>query len=525
MQIETPLPRRWQPLRPMLLLVAVCIAFVATLALVSWYREQPPSPVRGASGQTWADADCWVELERPLRCGWLWPAQQDSSRSTALPVVVLQHGMRPSRMATIYVSGGPGGSSYLHQDGMAWREEWIERVGIEHDLILYDARGTGYARPSLDCPEVRQEYRRQLTIPMETAIEIEGAYAAYQGLLLECVQRVPAAERAAGLYATATHSRDLLELARTLQRVQGYEEIAIYGVSNGSRVAVAAAALAEQEGNPLARLVLDSWYPAGVDLWLREPQTARETLADFERWCDEKGDCLQPAGWRAAFTRVIGGKSFGDAARQVELYDEDGETALEAKLVPGAAAIWGMLLTTLRIGEDAAEIPQMIDDAIAQRWSTRWKYAAAWYVNDVLDDTFSDVAYILGECADSPQPTQEAFERALRADPEFEAALRSAPGFFTICERIGVATRPLPPTPVSTPTLVVGNRIDPTTPWRVARDAFPTLQRGHLRVLDAVGHSIENNCGLQGISAFLSFGTVGRIGACPLVFLADAERR
>lgn len=296
-----------------------------------------PSPPDAADADRWSPVDCWFERTLPAHCGWLWPTRQDEAGQTRLPVVVLQRAAQPSRRATIYLSGGPGGSSYLGFDTIQHWDDWRESVGLDHDLVLYDPRGAGLARPSLACAPLQAEMRAGLAHDIGTPEARDASWRSYERVLRRCAQKVAPADRAGGLYSTPVHAQDVLELIDTLQRERGYRSISLYGVSYGSRLAVAAAA-ADRAG-AIGRLALDAWYPAGVDLVTREAQTWHEAFDDYAGWFAGPAECAAGAeSLRAGVATLLATAPLARRTIDVSLesYGRDVTVAVRLSMCPAS---------------------------------------------------------------------------------------------------------------------------------------------------------------------------------------------
>jgi pimeloyl-ACP methyl ester carboxylesterase len=501
-------------------LVALAIAAVVLVGGVLWWRTPAvPMPVRPAQGVGWVGTSCWLERDRPTRCGWLWPTRQDAAHATALPVVVFQRGPAPSRTASIYVAGGPGGSSYLAQGSVEFWEGWAAQLGLDHDLVLYDARGAGLAQPSLECPALRARVRAHLAQRLESAADSARQWREYERDLRACSTRVAPADLAGRLYSTPTHAQDLLELIEALHRL-GYRDIVLYGVSYGSRLVVETAARAEARGQPLPRVVLDSWYPAQSDLVRRTARSWHEVLEDFGAWCEASETCRGHERWRSDLRRLLSASPL-TGERTVDLADYGIEG--EATVALDNVGLWGMLLGDLPGREEPERLPQMLEDALAQRWTTTWRDAATDYAAQTVDPDFSLLAFHLAECADSPRTTLREFREELDRFPEFAPVLRDAPESFDFCDRLGVPPALLPARTLRTRALVVANRIDPVTPWRVALAAMPQVPRGHFRLLDAAGHGLTDECGLAATGTFMNSGELSGWSDCALLAVRDPE--
>lgn len=133
----------------------------------------------------------------------------------------------------LLLPGGPGIPASA--DLAAWRDR-LAGWRLLRTIILYDARGTGLSRPSLDCPAIRETH------------DLEP------GRLRACRARLEAAGAAPATLSSRTLARDVTRLRTAL----GIDRWYLYGISYGSKVALLAAG---QDRANVAGLVLDSLRP------------------------------------------------------------------------------------------------------------------------------------------------------------------------------------------------------------------------------------------------------------------------
>lgn len=490
----------------------VALALLTSLLWLGWAllprNEVPRAPPRPTDGQ-WQDSACWFN-ERPSRhagCAWLYPSIQGVGDDAALPVVRLQRSFwRASRRATVYLMGGPGGDSYLYRGGIGFWRDWMDRVGLDHDLVLYDQRGSGYAEPALEC-EPLDGIARSL---LDAGLDIEAQWTRVEAVLTRCAAQVPAADRAAGLYSTATAAQDLRELIQTLRTRWGYEEIAVFGVSYGSRLAVEA--LAEPiEG--VSRVLLDSYYPVGVDLNLAFPDSFAALLAHFEANCRAADDCTIPAeGLRGLLARALAVAN--RSPRRIETWDFLIES--DQAVLIDAPTLISLVEHALYADLDSGALPLRMREFIDGNLGEDWQLLVSDWLYANFDPGFSLLSYLLIECRDNAPTTPEQGLAVLARHPDWQAALRQAPDSFRLCERFGVSPRPLTPRTPAVPTLLLAAQFDPRTPaaiaLRAARD-FPDLQT---LVLPIAGHSVVDfdDCAAAVAGRFLNSGRVSGAENC-----------
>jgi pimeloyl-ACP methyl ester carboxylesterase len=507
------------------------LAFVCVFALVAFWVAQHfrggllERGSRSALPGELQEVDCWFETADDARCAWLHPVIQNVARDTALPVVILSPAQRSARTASIYLAGGPGGPSYLFEEGIEGWREWMRRMGLDHDLVLYDTRGTGYALPKYECPEYVPMVRRQLAVPFETPAERLAASQEADAVVLRCAERVPMVDRAAALVSTRQHARDLLDLIVALKRDYGYRDVVLYGVSYGSRLAAWASSEAKTSQERVSRIVLDSYYPPGKDLYARTPLTWREVLADHSGHCDLAGNCdfsNDALGKKMAELVVSDPFDHDTVDIPPPSYASDEQTI---KLRRDAINLINLLMHSLSSNSRPDELPLRIDEAIAGNWTEAWQELAQSYVEMTLDDYFGDLAYELTECADNGDIGEAAWAAMRSVDPRLAELFQSLQEASKYCERLGAKNSLLASRTNQTHSLVVAMHLDPVTPWRAAREALVDLPRANWRLLAGAGHGVadQDECGAAAIGAYMNSGSMLGFDACNVIDRRDVE--
>ena len=476
------------------------------------------------SAEQLVDDDCDFDPDLSAACAWLWPSRQDAAGDTALPVVVLREGKsHASGIASIYLMGGPGGATSLDPDSIPYWSEWRETLGLDHDLVLYDQRGSFNAWPSTDCPGYLDLMLRQLGEPGDGEAAQTVGWQAYETLLLDCAQRVPAAERRTGLYSTATHRTDLVELMLSLQSKFGYRSFVLYGASYGSRLALETARIAPE--GLVGRVVLDAFYTPGIDLDERYPRTLDEMVRDYGDWCASEPVCKDDA--RAFGPRLLAALDRVAAApltKTVDLGEWDPETP-SVDLHIDATGLLSLVVYALTFGEHAARLPQALDDITAGRWTPIWDTMAQDSAFAALDGGFSPLAFHLVECRDNAGFDREGYAKMLAAAPRFAALLPYVQAGDGFCERLGVVPAPLPAVATEVDALVVSMQVEPVTPWRAAREGLALLRTAEWRLVRGVGHVVADRdaCASRAIGAYMNSGVLDAWRDCDLVESARFE--
>ena len=89
-------------------------------------------------------------VRSPCPCGATSP---DSPTVDLAVAIISSESDTPAPDPVVYLHGGPGGAAVVHAE--AWLDPRSPLLA-ERDLILVDQRGSGFSRPSLDCPELDQ---------------------------------------------------------------------------------------------------------------------------------------------------------------------------------------------------------------------------------------------------------------------------------------------------------------------------------------------------------------------------------
>lgn len=139
----------------------------------------------------------------------------------------------------LYLEGGPGGSAVWGLD------VWVDNpLTQQRDLILLDQRGTGFSEPGLFC--WNYEY------PFDVD---EVDFSVYERACRDQLQRD---DIDLGAYNSAQTARDIPLVVRAL----GLDQVNLYGISYGTRVAMTAM---RDAPDVIRAVVLDSPYPPQVD--------------------------------------------------------------------------------------------------------------------------------------------------------------------------------------------------------------------------------------------------------------------
>ncbi len=474
---RVPAPATVKPCRSLLMLLAL-------LVLAGCGRNDvDENPQADGSLQL---ASCWFENAgaNPATCAWLRPSLQDSTGSTALPVVVLHElPQQPSERVVIYLNGGPGGSTGLDVDGLRYWRMRRASLGLRHDLVLYDQRGAGRALPDLSCPALDRAARRSLGENRDQDHAIRSQEFAES--VLDCARAVPLADRRSAVYSTATAVEDLRELIVGLRTEFGYRSVLLYGASYGARLAVMAT---QSTGIEIDGMVLDSLYVPGVGSTSLYPQELEALLDAFDGQCLELGCELPEGGIRTPLRTAM------DHLRERPLFaqaadpDRSGQR-LAIRLDP--EDLVQVVISSLYLTDWMDAIPGMLEDLVNDGIDEDWQSLldnTAWMA---LKHGVNHVAFSLIDCRDNEPLDARKMEVQLSRYPMFQDLLRPADWEYTYCDRLAVPAAPLPADwQVQTPTMLLNMAVDPATPAYQVEAVLDRFDDAELVIVPGAGHGV-----------------------------------
>lgn len=214
------------------------ISLIGLVLLAAPVLAQPRPVSTGSPGVRAAeqvprfeDAPCAIEVPAAevakVRCGYLVVPEnrpRKNSRSIRLPVIIQKSSSpTPAPDPVLRTLGGPGASSLRIVSGRR-SSPWL----AQRDVIVFEQRGTKFAQPSLNCPEVpraRAESRRANLDERTTTRHIVSAARI-------CRDRLVGEGVDLAGYNSTQSAADIEDLRRVL----GYEQWNLYGVSYSARL-------------------------------------------------------------------------------------------------------------------------------------------------------------------------------------------------------------------------------------------------------------------------------------------------
>jgi len=401
--------------------------------------------------------------------------------------------------AIFLIAGGPGqGSAHTFDLGSPQEALIFRYLFPGYTLVAYDDRGTGDSG-LLDCPGLQ-------------AATSSSDIAEQNRLVSQCAS---ALGPAASLYGTADHAADLDAVRAAL----GFDQVALYGVSYGTKLALAYAAMFPTH---VSRLVLDSVLPTGspdpfsTNVLRALPATLRSFCATACKAAtpDFAGDVVAVANRLAAKPAqgTVAGRK--ETLKGVDFLS----LVIDADLDPGLAAELPAAVHAARLGNVAPLLRLHVLDTRSSTFTAPDLSAALFAATDCRDGPFPWTA----DTAPAARPA--IISQALAALPPGSfgpfGSWASQLGNATLCETwpapsggVDLSTGPLPNIPV----LALSGGFDMRTPTADAQAVVAQFPQGQLLVVPGVGHSVSlsdpSGCALQAVHNWME--GAASVGQCP----------
>jgi pimeloyl-ACP methyl ester carboxylesterase len=410
-----------------------------------------------------------------LKCGSLIVPEQHANPGGAtiqLGVAIIKsHDPNPAPDPVVMLQGGPGGSTidtYLQMIPLSPKLREMDR-----DIVLFDQRGTMYAKPSLFCEQYYEEGIRQLNEDISDEESNKRAQAAMKA----CRDQF-AGE---GINLSAYNSFENAADVEALRQVMGWDQINLYGVSYGTLLALH---VLREYPQGLRSVILDSVVPPQINFIPEAPQSQNRALEAVFQACAADADCNAAyPNLKNEFYETVRRLNANKASIQVTDV-KSGKTY--PALMDGDTLISGVV-QMLYLTDWIPLIPRVIYSVRAGDYSFMERVLSLV----VFDRTMSLGMYFSVLCTEDAdfQPS----DASLQGLPEELAAMEKegASQFLETCSLWNVS--PLPPkvdeaVSSDVPTLVLTGYFDPITPPAYAQEAAKTLSNHYYFEFPAGGH-------------------------------------
>ena len=409
-----------------------------------------------------------------------------------LPIARHRARVPDERIGVLFVNpGGPGGEGiWMAEDaGFYFSDVVVDRF----DIIGWDPRGTGGARPALDCVDDMDTY---------FALDPSPNDDTERATLIDAARRFVDA-------CTATSS-DILPYVGTeatardidlIRRMLGEDTVSYFGFSYGSELGATWVTLFP---DTVRAAVFDAAAEPNLDVidWLTLQSAGFErSLEAFLDECDAAACSFTTPGEtaRQTFDRIL-----SDLESSPLMIDE-----VRPAVGPGTALIavfaalyqrstWNLLDRAL------AEA----DDGFGDRVLTLYDEYFGGYRNGHAED-FID-AYVAITCLDRSRDfdVDDAFaamDSVLATSPRLGATVLHE---LLLCAHWPVDPKPSPDVRYrgDVPILVLGSTGDPATPMEGTRRMYETLENARLVVVDSFDHTSygSNDCATRTVDRYLT---------------------
>lgn len=477
--------------------LVVCFAVVMAIL-----RLGPPTQARQATPVTgdgiFQPAACMVALPAGFTegvnasCGYLVvPLKHAEPNGPTINLAVVRlksTSSSPAPEPLVMLNGGPGGSMehfllpQFAPGGYYSYAPFLDR----QDVIVFDQRGAGKSQPALDCP-VSSEGSSSAATPSSSGTPFE-----------ECLEEW----RASGVDLTAFRTAESAADVESLRMALGYEQIDLYGVSYGTRLALE---IMRDYPNAIRSAVLSSPLPPQVDPFAGQ-------LIGFDGALTAIfSDCAADSACNEAFPNL--------ESKLETVYTNLNERSVPVKVtgqspdlyVDGAAflsALYVMVYGT----QTASYIPAFLDEiaagnAKALETLVNWAFSFNFELasGDLYSVTCQDEAPF-SDRSTASAAAEAAGVRPMLLNKKFQNW--GWIGIFAVCDEVGFPPAPANenvPVKSSIPTLVFTGEYDPITPPAYGELLANDLSELTLVRVRGVSHSPMDGGGACTIGIAASF--------------------
>ncbi|HEY1353922.1 MAG TPA: alpha/beta fold hydrolase [Ktedonobacteraceae bacterium] len=383
------------------------------------------------------------------------------------------------------LDGGPGGPSLDNWAHFVNSGDYSTLI-FDHDVIMFDQRGTGYSTPSLKCPEL---------IAQQSASSSTGGQT-YQQAAHECYNRLTSQGIDLNGFNSLQNAADVADLIHAL----GYQQMTLYGVSYGTRLALTVMRLYPAV---IHAAVLDSVYPTTHnrnDL----PSDAQRVFSVLFEGCAKDTRCnAKYPHLQDVFYSLVDQLN----AHPISFNTVDITTNQPHTIQFAGDDLVSFVFSTLYATSLIPQIPQTIFQIRAHQYTQ----LATIYGEIVFDDTFSDGMFYSAECSeDWPFLTlQDITTSEQGITPQIVKVFgqEDEQQEYAICQFWKVQRVPATqkqPVTSRVPTLIVTGEYDPITPPANGQEVARTLSQSYFFQFPGQGHGQQysSGCSDQIISAF-----------------------
>jgi pimeloyl-ACP methyl ester carboxylesterase len=465
--------------RPYLLFFIAC-ALLAPFACPQ--EAYAANPVRLQPTFNAIDCPFPAPVNLKVQCGYLEVPEdrsQPGARTIRLMVAILKStSPHPQPDPLIFLQGGPGmGAVGLIPGGSA---NFLALFLLHRDVILFDQRGTGLSDPLLNCPQqelINGQFLGKKLVFDEILPQV-------QQIVRDCREALLARDIRLESYNSTENAADVEDLRLAL----GYEQVNLYGISYGTRLALT---VLRDHPQGLRSVILNSTFPPAANPYrdgLANMNRAFETL--FQGCQIDFGCRLAYPNLRQVFYDLVDHLN----ALPVTVQVDDPQTG---KAVPFTVTgdsitslIFGQLYNTGILGRLPGLIYDAADGDYTQIVNQLWKTGQ-------VNNSFATGMAMSVLCREEAPFAGDLAQRS----SQYPAALRSQIDFSLLSGRLGLEVCkvwdvPAAPSSEEQPVagsvfaLILAGEYDPVTPPDWGRSAAAALENAYFYELPGVGHGV-----------------------------------
>ncbi len=478
----------------------------------TWTPAASPTPPGMDLLYTFAPERCMFAVPDGARvtCGYavLPEARGDPPAGLIRLAVAVYHSFldTPAPDPVVYLSGGPGGAA-LDSTANIY-DTFLVPLLRERDVIVFDQRGVGLSQPALEC----RDYVAVVEKDLEQRFTAEQKAYEYPLAISRCRDRLTLRGIDLAAYTSAANASDVRDLVALL----GYEQVDLYGVSYGTRLALT---IMRDHPEIVRSAVLDSVEPIEEPMFNRQAGSATRVLRKLFDGCAADADCRAryPNLENVFYTLLdrldaepatIWARSVGEKMYKIQLTGD---------LLVGGIFFASYSHTAI------AYLPRMIYDAAAG------DYRLAEWIMGISVGAQSGLSFGMNLSVNCHEEVFATTPEEIIADfavyPHtagyaYEAVFGDPYTLFSVCQAWGAAPfDPLEGLPVASdiPALIFGGEYDPITPPDYGRQVAAQLSRSYFYEFSGQGHGFsmwESSCAQTMALVFLRDPLVAPDGLC-----------
>lgn len=475
------------------------------------YSQAAMKLAQGIAAQTatvprFESAACAIAVpqaeKESARCGYLIVPEnrrRKNSRLIRLPLIILKSSSpNPAPDPVLRMLGGPGASSLRLVRGRNF-SPWLKN----RDMVILEQRGTLYAQPKLDCPEVAAAKIENA----RSGVDKKAAIRREVNAAKNCRERLVREGLDLAGYDSVQSAADIEDLRRVL----GYEKWNLYGLSYSSRLMLN---VMRDYPEGIRSVVIESVLPPSVNYDEVGVDAAARALRALFSNCAADAECAKSyPGLETTFYDLVRRTNRQPITLNTKQPSTNETVAL--RLDGHDITTWVLDYLLSSDAEAASSAPLQITQVAGGDYRP---------LKDYAESKISAGGYMWGMrysvwCREE-MPFQN--RRTIAAQSFRHGGLRgytiqaSMPG---ICDAWGVAPsarRENEPVRSDLPTLILAGEYDAYTPPAWGRLAAQTLRHSYFKEIPGVGHGpgFHSACARQMINAFFDNPTAPPDDAC-----------